>query len=67
MRISAKWNSTVLERFPFVWEKTVVALGNQMEWFFPLAILENKPGISPRGMVRKCDEANGSVIFRSFR
>ena len=25
-----------------------------------------KPRISPRSMVRTCDEANGSVIFRSF-
>ena len=29
--------------------------------------LGNKPRISPRSMVRKCAEANGSVIFWSFR
>ena len=32
--------------------KTVVPLGNQTEWFFPLAISGNKPRISPRNMVR---------------
>ena len=35
-------------------EKTVVPLWNQMERFFPLVILGNKPRIS-RGMVRDCD------------
>ena len=48
-------------------EKTVVPLWNQMEWFFPLVILGNKPRVSPRSMIHECDETNGSVIFPSFR
>ena len=32
-----------------------------MERFFPLVILGNKPCISLRSMVRKCDEENGSI------
>ena len=36
-------------------EKTVVPLWNQMERFFPLVILGNKPRISTRSMVRECD------------
>ena len=56
-----------LERFHLYGKNTVVLLGNQMERFYPLVILGNKQRISPRSMVRKCDEANGSVIFRSFR
>ena len=59
-----QYSSRVLS---FVWKKTVVPLGNQMEQFFPLAILGNKPRISPRGMVRKCDEANDSMVFQSLR
>ena len=48
-------------------EKTVVSLWNQMERFFPLVILGNKPRISTRSMVREAvTEANGSVIFRSL-
>ena len=35
---------------------TVVPLWNQMEQFYPLVILGNKPRISPRSMVRECDE-----------
>ena len=38
-----------------------------MERFFQLAILEDKPSISSRFIVRKCDEANVSVILRLFR
>ena len=36
-------------------EETVVPLWNQMERFFPLVILGNKPRLSTRGMVRECD------------
>ena len=36
-------------------KKTVVPLLNQMERFFPLVILGNKPRISTRSMVRECD------------
>ena len=35
--------------------KTVVPLCNQMERFFRLEILGNKPRISTRSMVRECD------------
>ena len=38
-----------------VWKKTVVPLWNQIERFFPLVTLGNKPLISARGMVRECD------------
>ena len=48
-------------------KKTVVPLWNQMEWFSQLVILGSKPRVSPKSMVRECDEAYGSVIFRSFR
>ena len=56
--------SGVLERFPFIWKnrwefsakwKKVVPLWNQMERFFPLVILGNKPRVSPRSMVREFD------------
>ena len=56
------------ERIPFMWKnrwqfsvrwnsaygKIVVPLWNQMERFFPLVILGNKPRISTRSMVREC-------------
>ena len=49
-------------------EKTVVSLWNQMEGFFPLVILGKNPRISTRSIVREpVTEANGSVIFGSFR
>ena len=48
-------------------KKTVVPLGNQMERFFPLGNFGKKARNSPRSILRKCDEANGSVIFRLFR
>ena len=39
-----------------VWKKTpAVPLWNQMERFFPLVILGNKPRISPSFMVSACD------------
>ena len=36
-------------------EKTVVPLCNQMERFFPMVILGNKPRISTRSIERECD------------
>ena len=38
-----------------IWKNTVVPLWNQMQWFFPLVILGNKPRIPSRSMVRECD------------
>ena len=37
-------------------KQTIVPLENQIERFFLLAILGNKPRILPRSTVRKCDE-----------
>ena len=42
-------------------EKTVVPLWSQIEQFFPLVSLGNKPHMSTRSMVRECDRGKWSV------
>ena len=65
--ISAKCNSTILKCFSFYMKKNSSSVGESNGTVLSTGNFGKKARNSPRSMVRKCDEANGSVIFRLFR